>query len=672
MKTVLMIEAQMKQYRLPFYEKLYERLRAEGIRLRVAYSDPAGQEVQKCDNCGLPSEYGLKVKGRWLVKERILYQPLLQEITSADLVISDHAYKLALTHYLLLLSRLRLKRFAFWGHGENRQGSASGLLEQWKKGTLNWVMWWFAYTAGTAEYLQRHGVPKSKITAVQNSVDTSGIRNYLRSLGAESRTKLRVAMGIPPGAVVGIFIGALQKAKCIPFLLHASKRIRENTQKFHLVVVGGGPEEEAIREWVRKQPWVHFLGPKFGAEKSELLAIADIFLLPGAVGLAILDAFAAGLPLVTTQLPFHGPEMEYLEGGYNGVLTPYDTEIYAQAVTQLFANPAKLCALREGARQSAEKYSIESMVENFTGGIVKCLGDPKTPTIGGKKKDSPVSFPEKTEQVALRLRSTASGNHAGERPPADPREAISMRPAQPRVLMTTSWDDGHPLDFRVAELLEKHGLAGTFYVPRRSQRAVMHPQRVRELGRTFEIGAHTLEHVRIDRLADEAASAQLSGSRQWVEEITGKGCKVFCFPGGRFKKRQLRLVREAGFRAARTVELLSIAEPRQIDGLCVIPTTIQAFPHGTCAYVKNALLRFSRASYFALLSASKSGDWVAQATEMLSRTIERGGVFHLWGHSWEIEQEGQWQQLESFLSLATTRLSSLRCVTNSELCEYAG
>jgi hypothetical protein len=164
----------------------------------------------------------------------------------------------------------------------------------------------------------------------------------------------------------------------------------------------------------------------------------------------------------------------------------------------------------------------------------------------------------------------------------------------------------------------------------------------------------------------------LSGSRQWVEEITGKGCKVFCFPGGRFKKRQLRLVREAGFRAARTVELLSIAEPRQIDGLCVIPTTIQAFPHGTCAYVKNALLRFSRASYFALLSASKSGDWVAQATEMLSRTIERGGVFHLWGHSWEIEQEGQWQQLESFLSLATTRLSSLRCVTNSELCEYAG
>jgi peptidoglycan/xylan/chitin deacetylase (PgdA/CDA1 family) len=237
--------------------------------------------------------------------------------------------------------------------------------------------------------------------------------------------------------------------------------------------------------------------------------------------------------------------------------------------------------------------------------------------------------------------------------------------------MTTSWDDGHPLDFRVAELLEKYGLAGTFYVPRTSQKAVMHTREICELGHKFEIGAHTLEHVRIDRLTDEEAFAQLSGSRQWVEEVTGKSCEVFCFPGGMFKKRQLRLVREAGFRAARTVELLSTAEPRQIDGLCVIPTTIQAFPHGTYAYVKNALLRFSRAFYFALRSSSKSGDWVAQAMEILVRTIEQGGVFHLWGHSWEIEQEGQWQQLESFLSFASARLSSLQCVTNAELCGYA-
>jgi hypothetical protein len=39
--------------------------------------------------------------------------------------------------------------------------------------------------------------------------------------------------------------------------------------------------------------------------------------------------------------------------------------------------------------------------------------------------------------------------------------------------ITTSWDDGHPSDLRVAELLIKHGLRGTFYVPMTAQTATL-------------------------------------------------------------------------------------------------------------------------------------------------------------------------------------------------------
>src|SRR5688500_11915407 len=35
------------------------------------------------------------------------------------------------------------------------------------------------------------------------------------------------------------------------------------------------------------------------------------------------------------------------------------------------------------------------------------------------------------------------------------------------AIVTTSWDDGHPLDIRLAEMLARHGVAGTFYVPLR-------------------------------------------------------------------------------------------------------------------------------------------------------------------------------------------------------------
>jgi len=55
----------------------------------------------------------------------------------------------------------------------------------------------------------------------------------------------------------------------------------------------------------------------------------------------------------------------------------------------------------------------------------------------------------------------------------------------------SSWDDGHPLDERVAELHADRGLKATFFVPLRNRegRSVMHPSTVRSLDRAgFEIG----------------------------------------------------------------------------------------------------------------------------------------------------------------------------------------
>ncbi|MGH9743961.1 MAG: glycosyltransferase family 4 protein, partial [Candidatus Acidiferrum sp.] len=140
----------------------------------------------------------------------------------------------------------------------------------------------------------------------------------------------------------------------------------------------GGPDEEELKRAFAHSSWVHFVGPKFGEAKSQLLAIADVFLLPGRVGLAVLDGFAAGLPLIATRLPIHGPEMEYLEEGVNGLITPPDPEAYAQAVALLLSNPNRLRMLRAGAAISAQKYSIEAMVENFKEGIVQSLAQPKS------------------------------------------------------------------------------------------------------------------------------------------------------------------------------------------------------------------------------------------------------------------------------------------------------
>jgi glycosyltransferase involved in cell wall biosynthesis len=184
-------------------------------------------------------------------------------------------------------------------------------------------------------------------------------------------------LGITATAPVGIFIGMLHKVKSVPFLIQAGDRIRQSLPEFQLIVVGGGPEEQAIMRKAAHYPWVHIVGPEFGDRKSQLLAISDVFLLPGRAGLAVLDGFAAGLPLVATQLLIHGPEMEYLEEGRNGLITAPDPSAYAQAVAQLLSNPQKLQLLRDGATASAQKYSIEAMVENFKRGIGECLSKPR-------------------------------------------------------------------------------------------------------------------------------------------------------------------------------------------------------------------------------------------------------------------------------------------------------
>jgi hypothetical protein len=238
-------------------------------------------------------------------------------------------------------------------------------------------------------------------------------------------------------------------------------------------------------------------------------------------------------------------------------------------------------------------------------------------------------------------------------------------------VVTTSWDDGHPLDMRIADLLASYGLAGTFYVPKQASWPVMSSVQIRDLSSRFEIGAHMLEHRMLDQLTDEQAREQLSGSRAWVEQVTGKPCRTLCFPGGRYRQEQLRLVREAGYSSARTTELLSTEFPRRVEGLALISTTIQAYPHSPLAYAKNALKRRSLRNLVRIGALFYKQTWVRLAGELLERTLSRGGVFHLWGHSWEIEQERQWDRLEEMLAVMAANKDKLTIVTNSELESYA-
>lgn len=239
---------------------------------------------------------------------------------------------------------------------------------------------------------------------------------------------------------------------------------------------------------------------------------------------------------------------------------------------------------------------------------------------------------------------------------------------KPSAYITTSWDDGHPLDLRLAELLHKYALPATFYIPLDNKLPVLTPSQIRELSAEFEIGAHTVHHCDLLTIPENTARREITDCRAKLQQICGRPCTAFCFPKGRYRRCHVRNVREAGYRMARTVELMSLDMPRMQDGVAMMPTTLQAAPAGFTKSARNSLKRLRPANLLRHVLFTKS-DWVATAEAVLERILTHGGVFHFWGHSWEIEEMGQWQNVERVFALLAQCEGRARFTDNTGLSE---
>src|ERR1700744_3289500 len=97
--------------------------------------------------------------------------------------------------------------------------------------------------------------------------------------------------------------------------------------------------------------------------------------------------------------------------------------------------------------------------------------------------------------------------------------------------ITTSWDDGHPSDERLADLLGKYNLKGTFYVPQVNPgHRGMKEQEIGALSRRFEIGGHTLRHVNLKSLPAAEARQEIQCIYRWLKDMVGTDPVSFCPP----------------------------------------------------------------------------------------------------------------------------------------------
>src|SRR5580658_2242374 len=131
-----------------------------------------------------------------------------------------------------------------------------------------------------------------------------------------------------------------------------------------LVLVGDGPERSAA-EWLARDlqihEKIHFLGKQ--DRVNELLPLADLLLMPSELesfGLAALEAMACKVPSIATRV---GGVPELIDDGETGLLYEVgDVAAMAQGALSLLSSPARLEAMREAARKTAQKRFCASLV----------------------------------------------------------------------------------------------------------------------------------------------------------------------------------------------------------------------------------------------------------------------------------------------------------------------
>jgi len=372
-RTVLVVQRILPHYRTGFFRLLRENLQGESVELRLV----AGQERAGTvpASVRLNEDWVTRIENRYLLVGRaeLCWQPVVRMSADFDLVILEQANRLLANHLVQAQRRLRGRPVAFWGHGANfQQREHFSVNETIKRQLLRRVDWWFAYTGLSADMLSARGFPGEYITVVENSIDSEEFQHAIDAVTTADIEVVRESMRLTPGPV-GLFCGGMYQEKKLGFLIEACVAIRQAIPDFQMLWIGHGPERHLVEAACKAHAWMRYVGPITAPERAVYFALSEVILMPGLVGLVIIDSFIAARPMFTTQHTLHSPEIAYLEHGHNGFVSRLDVHDYAADVVTFLGDPALQAVVRQGCRKSAERYSLKNMVERFADGVLKCL-----------------------------------------------------------------------------------------------------------------------------------------------------------------------------------------------------------------------------------------------------------------------------------------------------------
>jgi len=195
--------------------------------------------------------------------------------------------------------------------------------------------------------------PLNRTVVIENGIDQRPYQD------GPSSDAIRRSLGVAGETTVISCVARLHEQKGIDILLSALHQLRESNFNARVWVVGDGHLSDTLRRQAADlglTEVVQFLG--FRDDVPEILKSSDIFVLPSrfeAMSIGIMEAMAAGLPCVVTDV---GENARMVEHGVNGfVIPPEDPHSLVEALGYLLTDSALLKRMGQASRQKVEEYS---------------------------------------------------------------------------------------------------------------------------------------------------------------------------------------------------------------------------------------------------------------------------------------------------------------------------
>lgn len=244
------------------------------------------------------------------------------------------------------------------------------------------------------------------------------------------------------------------------------------------------------------------------------------------------------------------------------------------------------------------------------------------------------------------------------------------------MIFTLSFDDGHPLNLKLLELLNKYNLKATFYIEGNYLKDKKTESEVLEISQTQEIGAHTLTHPKLNQISLSEVEKEVRSGKEKLENLLGQQVEMFSYPYGIFNEQIKNIVKNTGFLGGRTAERFIFNRPQDFFEF---GTTFQIYPHPFRKrdarhlhgprVVLQPLLKNAPAILKYRLPLTSFFSWFNLTKNLFNYCYKNGEIFHLWGHAFEIEKYGMWVDLEKFFSYIKTH-PNIIYLTNSQALKY--